>query len=80
MLVKVHRTGVREMTFSQQIIYECIREYIEENEEPPTIREICVLAELSSPATVHKHLKNLKEKGYIYYEPRKRRGIRVMEE
>jgi repressor LexA len=68
------------MTFSQKIIYECIKKYIEENYEAPSIREICELAGLSSPATVHKHLKNLKEKGYIDIEPRVKKGIRIKED
>lgn len=65
------------MTFSQQIIYDSIKKYIEENEEAPSIREICELAGLSSPATVHKHLKNLKKLGYIDIEPKKKKGIRI---
>lgn len=80
MLVKVHRTGVRKLTFPQQIVYESIKQYIRENEQSPSIREICELAGLSSPATVHKHLKNLKDKGYIDYKPREKRSIRIMEE
>lgn len=67
------------MTFSQSVIYECIKQYIKENCESPTIREICEMAELSSPATVHKHLKNLKDKGYIDYEPKKKRSIKIVE-
>lgn len=68
------------MTFSQQMVYEAIKQYIKEKEISPSIRDICELAGLSSPATVHKHLKNLKNKGYIDYDPRGRRSIRIMEE
>lgn len=68
------------MTFSQSVIYECIKQYIKEKYESPTIREICERAGLSSPATVHKHLKNLKDKGYIDYKPREKRSIRIKEE
>ena len=68
------------MTFPQQIIYECIKKYIEENEEAPSIREIYEMAGLSSPATVHKHLKNLKELGYIDIKPRLKKGIRINNE
>lgn len=67
------------MTFTQQIIYECIKKYIEEKEEAPSIREICEMAGLSSPATVHKHLKNLERLGYIDIEPRVKKGIRIKE-
>ena len=68
------------MTSPQQIIYECIKKYIEENEEAPTIREICELAGLSSTASVHKNLKILKRKGYIDYEPRVKKSIRIKED
>ena len=67
------------MTFSEFIIYESIKKYIKENYEPPTVREICELAGLSSPATVHKHLKNMKAKGYIDYTPKKKRSLEVKE-
>lgn len=66
------------MTFSQQMVYESIKQYIRNNCESPTIREICELAGLSSPATVHKHLKNLKDKGYIDYRPKTGRSIRIL--
>jgi repressor LexA len=65
------------VTFSQKIIYECIKKYMKEKHLPPSIRDICEMAGLSSPATVHKHLKNMKNKGYIDYEPKKKRSIRI---
>lgn len=65
------------MTFSQQIIYEVVKKYIEEYGTSPSIREICDLSGLNSKSTVHKHLKNLKDKGYIGYEPKKKRSIRI---
>ena len=66
------------MTFSQQMIYESIKQYMKENHLPPSIRDICELAGLSSPATVHAHLKNLKDKGYIDYRPKTGRSIRIL--
>lgn len=65
------------MTYSQKRIYNSIKKYIEENEEAPSIREICEIAGLSSPATVHKHLKNLEKLGYIDIEPKKKKGIKI---
>ena len=67
------------MTYSQKRIYNSIKKYIEENEEAPSIREICEMAGLSSPATVHKHLKNLERLGYIDIETRVKKGIRIKE-
>lgn len=67
------------MTLKQQKIYECIKEYIEMYNEAPSIREICLMADLSSPATVHKHLKNLERLGYIDIEHGVKKGIRIKE-
>ena len=67
------------MTLKQQKIYNLIKEYIEMYKEAPTVREICLMADLSSPATVHKHLKNLEKLGYIDIEPRVKKGIRINE-
>jgi repressor LexA len=67
------------MTLKQQKIYDTIKEYIETYNEAPSIREICLIAGLNSPATVHKHLKNLERLGYIDIEPRVKKGIRIKE-
>jgi repressor LexA len=41
----------------------------------PTVREICSDLGLSSPSTVHVHLKTLEQKGYIVRDPLKSRSI-----
>jgi len=55
-----------------------IQNYIEENGYSPSVRELCKLTGKSSPATIHFHLKALKRKGYINYNERKNRTIRVL--
>ena len=42
-----------------------IKKHTAENNYPPSIREICDAVKLRSPATVHVHIKNLIEKGYL---------------
>ena len=49
----------------QQRIYQFILESIRENGYAPSVREIGEAVGLKSPSTVHFHLKNLAELGYI---------------
>lgn len=64
-------------TRSQLIILKIIKDYIKENEIPPTIREICDIAGLKSTSTVHMHLKQLENQGYIYKKEKSSRSIRL---
>ncbi|MDL2235561.1 transcriptional repressor LexA [Christensenellaceae bacterium OttesenSCG-928-L17] len=59
----------------QQQIYEYIVSYAAENSYPPTVREICSAVGLASTSTVHTHLKNLEQKGFIRRDPTKQRSI-----
>ena len=38
------------------------------------------MTDLSARSTVHAHLKNLKEKGYIDIEPKQKRGIIILDD
>ena len=53
------------LTRKQQAVMDCIERCIEEKGYGPTVREICAELGLSSPSTVHVHLKTLEQKGYI---------------
>lgn len=57
-----------------------IKEFINRRGFSPTVREIAKLINVSSPATVHTHLKNLVKKGYISYQSKSSRTIRVIKE
>lgn len=46
-------------------VYKAIKNYIEENGYPPTVREIGKKVGLKSPASVQNHINKLKRKGYI---------------
>ena len=59
----------------QQKIYDYIVESVRERGYPPSVREIGQAVELRSPSTVHFHLKNLAEAGYIEKDAGKGRAI-----
>lgn len=56
---------MEKLTIRQSYILQAIKKLIAKNGYPPTVREIGKEANLSSPATIHFHLKKLEEKGYI---------------
>lgn len=53
------------LTRKQQEIYDYIAAYIAEHSYPPSVREICDGVGLRSPSTVHFHLQNMEEKGFL---------------
>ena len=54
-----------DLSARQNEILTFIKKYTAKNNYPPSIREIANEVNLRSPATVHVHLKNLIEKGYL---------------
>lgn len=63
------------ITRRQQAVLDCIEDSVREKGYGPTVREVCTALGLSSPSTVHVHLKALEEKGYIKRDPLKSRSI-----
>ena len=63
------------LTRKQQAVYDYIVETIDSCGIAPTVRDICQGLGLSSPSTVHVHLKTLEEKGLIHRDPLKSRCI-----
>ncbi len=63
------------LTKRQQQVYDFIESYITQKGFGPTVREIGEAVDLSSPSTVHVHLKTLEDKGYIVRDPLKSRSI-----
>ena len=64
-----------ELSQRQKNILAYIRSCVEERGFPPTVREICSAVGLSSPSTVHGHLRALEEAGYIRRSAGKNRAI-----
>ena len=63
------------VTKRQQAVLDDIERHIREKGYGPTVREVCQDLGLSSPSTVHVHLKALEEKGLIKRDPLKSRSI-----
>lgn len=63
------------ITKRQQAVLSAIEDCIREKGYGPTVREVCQALGLSSPSTVHVHLRALEEKGFIKRDPLKSRSI-----
>ena len=66
------------LTGRQKFILDILKKMIDKNGYPPTVREIGEEAHLSSPATIHFHLKQLEEKGYIKKDDNKNRTLEIL--
>lgn len=64
-------------TKRQLQIVDFIALYIRETGIAPSIQEICNRFDLASTATVHKHLKNIEQRGLIVRHANKARAISV---
>jgi len=69
---------MEKLTKRQDEILQFIKKYIVNNGYPPTVREIGASLGLSSPATIHSHLSNLEEKGYIKKNENKNRALELL--
>ncbi|MCA1839394.1 MAG: transcriptional repressor LexA [Actinomycetota bacterium] len=66
-----------DLTERQRAILDFIVEAVEARGFPPSVREIGDAVGLSSPSTVHSHLRSLEELGYLKRDPSKPRAIEV---
>lgn len=71
---------MKELTKRQEEILNFIKVYIVKYGYPPTVREIGKALGVSSPATIHAHLNNLEDKGFIKKEEAKNRAIELLVE
>ena len=62
----------------QKRILTAIEQSLETRGFPPTVREICDVAGISSTSVVNYNLKRLEEKGYLVRKPEVSRGIRLL--
>lgn len=68
----------KNLTRRQSNLLAYIEDFITGHGYGPSVRDICQGLQLSSPSTVHVHLKSLEEKGYIARESGKSRSIRLL--
>lgn len=69
---------MEKLTEKQKVILDILKKLIAKNGYPPTVREIGNAAKLSSPATIHFHLRQLEEKGYIKKDTNKNRTLEIL--
>lgn len=69
---------MEKLTSRQEEILTFVKKYMVGHGYPPTVREIAKGLNLSSPATIHSHLSNLEEKGYIKKDELKNRAIELL--
>ncbi len=69
---------VKKLTRKQQEILSFLKDYIETNGYPPSVREIGKAVGLSSTSSVHSQLNNLEQKGYIKKSAETSRGISLI--
>ncbi len=55
----------RDLTSKQKEVLTFIKKFQAENKYPPSVRQICSALELRSPATIHAHIQNIIDKGYL---------------
>lgn len=67
-----------ELTKRQEDILDFIKTFMVKHGFPPTIREIGEGLGISSPATIHAHLKNLETRGVIRRNDTKNRAIELL--
>ncbi len=68
----------KEITKRQKDVLDYVKKYVATHGYPPAIREICKGVNLSSPATVFVHLKNLEQLGLIKTTSNKFRTIEIL--
>lgn len=68
------------LTKRQQEIYQYLKDHIQSKGYAPSIMEIGRQFQLNSPATVHKHLTHLEDKGLIRKQHNLSRAIEIVEE
>ena len=66
-----------DLTDRQREILSFIHRHVAERGYPPSVREIGEAVGLSSPSTVHSHLRGLQERGYLRTDPTKPRTIEL---
>lgn len=66
------------LTEKQSEILDCIKRFIASHGYPPTVREICNIKGISSPATVQVHLNKLLEKNVIKRDTKRNRAIELL--
>ena len=68
------------LTQAQNELYSWIRNYLNDFQHSPSIRQMMQAMGLKSPAPIQSRLKHLQEKGYISWQEGKARTLQIVEE
>ena len=71
---------MKSLSQSQAMVYDFIRQRIQEDGIPPSVREICERTGIKSTSTVHYHLGALESAGYITRDHGRNRSIKLTQE
>jgi repressor LexA len=69
-----------ELSNRQKVVLDAIKHYTKVNGFSPNIRELCLMCDVTSTATIYDHLVKLEKKGYITRLPGSSRTIKVIKE
>ncbi len=70
---------INELTGMQRKIYIYLKDYVENHNYAPSVRDICSAVGLTSTSTVHGHLTRLENKGFIKRGLGKSRAIEIID-
>ena len=76
--LSLFRLPMKPLSERQQEVLAYVQQFIHSQGFPPTVRDIQLHFGLASPAGVHKHLRLLKERGYIERNQNQSRSIRIV--
>ena len=68
------------MNPTQEKILKVLDQYLQVNDASPTLEELGRLVKIKSRGTVHRHVSQLIEEGYLQKSPRHWRGLRVVQQ
>ena len=68
------------LTTPQNELYRWIKNYMENNQHSPSIRQMMEAMGLKSPAPIQSRLKHLQEKGYISWQEGKARTLQLLDD
>lgn len=69
---------MKKLSNIEEMVYIGIYSFIKKHHYSPSVRDLCQMLD-RSPATIHKHLKDLKKKEFIDYKEKQSRTIIIKE-
>ena len=65
------------LNVKEKLVFEFIKKQVIKNGYAPTMREICEETGIKSTACVYNHMVSLRKKGYIRYETKRSRTLKM---